>query len=175
MGQDTSPWGQGRVGQGTHGWEGRCWGWGLSLHGVLAPSPHALQCHEACVAIYSSMHNQSFSHWVAVSVLSMLICLLIYSLTGNPSTGALHPLLAPGVPCPQGSSIFLSAPLSSPARPPTPASPLAGLYGYLTFGEAVASDVLMSYPGNDPVVIIARLLFGVSIVTIYPIVVLLGR
>ncbi|NWH34137.1 AVT2 protein, partial [Chloropsis hardwickii] len=94
--------------------------------------PLALQCHEACVAIYSSMRNQSFSHWVTVSVLSMLICLLIYSLT-------------------------------------------AGLYGYLTFGEAVASDVLMSYPGNDPVVIVARLLFGVSIVTIYPIVVLLGR
>ncbi|XP_064016522.1 solute carrier family 38 member 8 isoform X4 [Pogoniulus pusillus] len=95
------------------------------------PPPHALQCHEACVAIYSSMRNQSFSHWVAVSMLSMLICLLIYSLTG--------------------------------------------LYGYLTFGQAVASDVLMSYPGNDPVVIIARLLFGISVVTIYPIVVLLGR
>ncbi|NXT33989.1 AVT2 protein, partial [Pelecanoides urinatrix] len=123
-GQDTNPWGRGRAGQGTHGW-------GLSLDEAPAPSPRALQCHEACVAIYSSMRNQSFSHWVAVSVLSMLICLLIYSLTG--------------------------------------------LYGYLTFGEAVASDVLMSYPGNDPVIIIARLLFGVSIVTIYPIVVLLGR
>uniref|UniRef100_A0A8V5GU21 Uncharacterized protein n=1 Tax=Melopsittacus undulatus TaxID=13146 RepID=A0A8V5GU21_MELUD len=46
-------------------------------------------------------------------------------------------------------------------------------YGYLTFGEAAAPDVLMSYPGNDPVVIVARLLFGVSIITIYPIVVLL--
>ena len=50
-----------------------------------------------------------------------------------------------------------------------------GLYGYLTFGGDVAPDILMSYPGNDPVVIVARLLFGVSIVTIYPIVVLLGR
>ncbi|XP_064884982.1 solute carrier family 38 member 8 isoform X9 [Columba livia] len=49
------------------------------------------------------------------------------------------------------------------------------IYGYLTFGEAVAADVLMSYPGNDPVVLVARLLFGVSIITIYPIVVLLGR
>ncbi|XP_041883367.1 putative sodium-coupled neutral amino acid transporter 8 isoform X2 [Corvus kubaryi] len=103
-----------------------------SIFSVIPTICFGFQCHEACVAIYSSMRNQSFSHWVAVSVLSMLICLLIYSLT-------------------------------------------AGLYGYLTFGEAVASDVLMSYPGNDPVVIIARLLFGVSIVTIYPIVVLLGR
>ncbi|XP_048172879.1 putative sodium-coupled neutral amino acid transporter 8 isoform X5 [Corvus hawaiiensis] len=103
-----------------------------SIFSVIPTICFGFQCHEACVAIYSSMRNQSFSHWVAVSVLSMLICLLIYSLT-------------------------------------------AGLYGYLTFGEAVASDVLMSYPGNDPVVIIARLLFGVSVVTIYPIVVLLGR
>ncbi|NWH49125.1 AVT2 protein, partial [Fregata magnificens] len=102
-----------------------------SVFSVIPTICFGFQCHEACVAIYSSMRNQSFSHWVAVSVLSMLVCLLIYSLTG--------------------------------------------LYGYLTFGEAVASDVLMSYPGNDPVVIIARLLFGVSIVTIYPIVVLLGR
>ncbi|NXH05267.1 AVT2 protein, partial [Loxia leucoptera] len=102
-----------------------------SIFSVIPTICFGFQCHEACVAIYSSMCNQSFSHWVTVSVLSMLICLLIYSLTG--------------------------------------------LYGYLTFGEAVASDVLMSYPGNDPIVIVARLLFGVSIVTIYPIVVLLGR
>ncbi|NXS52832.1 AVT2 protein, partial [Brachypteracias leptosomus] len=102
-----------------------------SIFSVIPTICFGFQCHEACVAIYSSMRNQSFSHWVAVSVLSMLICLFIYSLTG--------------------------------------------LYGYLTFGEAVASDVLMSYPGNDPVVIVARLLFGVSIITIYPIVVLLGR
>uniref|UniRef100_A0A8B9D101 Solute carrier family 38 member 8 n=1 Tax=Anser brachyrhynchus TaxID=132585 RepID=A0A8B9D101_9AVES len=102
-----------------------------SMFSVIPTICFGFQCHEACVAIYSSMRNQSFSHWVTVSVLSMLICLLIYSLTG--------------------------------------------LYGYLTFGEAVAADVLMSYPGNDPIVIVARLLFGVSIVTIYPIVVLLGR
>uniref|UniRef100_A0A8B9FU79 Solute carrier family 38 member 8 n=1 Tax=Amazona collaria TaxID=241587 RepID=A0A8B9FU79_9PSIT len=102
-----------------------------SIFSVIPTICFGFQCHEACVAIYSSMRNQSFSHWVAVSVVSMLICLLIYSLTG--------------------------------------------LYGYLTFGEAVAPDVLMSYPGNDPVVIVARLLFGVSIITIYPIVVLLGR
>ncbi|XP_057281384.1 putative sodium-coupled neutral amino acid transporter 8 [Pezoporus wallicus] len=102
-----------------------------SIFSVIPTICFGFQCHEACVAIYSSMRNQSFLHWIAVSVVSMLICLLIYSLTG--------------------------------------------LYGYLTFGEAVAPDVLMSYPGNDPVVIVARLLFGVSIITIYPIVVLLGR
>eukprot|EP00075_Anas_platyrhynchos_P032918 XP_027322171.1 putative sodium-coupled neutral amino acid transporter 8 [Anas platyrhynchos] len=111
-------------------WPPRASSW-ASMFSVIPTICFGFQCHEACVAIYSSMRNQSFSHWVAVSVLSMLICLLIYSLTG--------------------------------------------LYGYLTFGDAVAADVLMSYPGNDPVVVVARLLFGVSIVTIYPIVVLLGR
>uniref|UniRef100_A0A663DPR6 Solute carrier family 38 member 8 n=1 Tax=Aquila chrysaetos chrysaetos TaxID=223781 RepID=A0A663DPR6_AQUCH len=126
------PLGMGESGTGHPRMGGKSLGVGVvPAWGPSTIPPPALQCHEACVAIYSSMRNQSFSHWVTVSVLSMLICLLIYSLTG--------------------------------------------LYGYLTFGEAVASDVLMSYPGNDPIVTVARLLFGVSIVTIYPIVVLLGR
>ncbi|XP_072728913.1 LOW QUALITY PROTEIN: solute carrier family 38 member 8 [Ciconia boyciana] len=143
-----------------------------SIFSIIPTICFGFQCHEACVAIYSSMRNRSFSHWVTVSVLSMLICLLIYSLTGNPSTEPFSPSLPRGFPLihpPRGSSVLLTA------WPPTPASPSAGLYGYLTFGEAVASDVLMSYSGNDPVVIVARLLFGVSIITIYPIVVLLGR
>lgn len=42
-----------------------------------------LQCHEACIAIYSSMENQKLSHWVGISVLSMFFCLLIYTLTGE--------------------------------------------------------------------------------------------
>lgn len=52
---------------------------------------------------------------------------------------------------------------------------MAGVFGFLTFGREVASDILMSYPGNDVVMIIARLLFGISIITIYPIILLLGR
>uniref|UniRef100_A0A8C3AZZ5 Solute carrier family 38 member 8 n=1 Tax=Cyclopterus lumpus TaxID=8103 RepID=A0A8C3AZZ5_CYCLU len=90
-----------------------------------------LQCHEACIAIYSSMENQNLFHWVVISVVSMIFCLLIYTLTG--------------------------------------------VYGFMTFGRAVASDILMSYPGNDVVMIISRLLFGISIITIYPIILLLGR
>lgn len=42
-----------------------------------------LQCHEACIAIYSSMENQKLSHWVWISALSMFFCLLIYTLTGG--------------------------------------------------------------------------------------------
>lgn len=41
------------------------------------------QCHEACIAVYSSMKNRKLSHWVFISVVSMFICLIIYSLTGH--------------------------------------------------------------------------------------------
>ncbi|KAM4017362.1 solute carrier family 38 member 8 [Anomaloglossus baeobatrachus] len=102
-----------------------------SMFSVIPTICFGFQCHEACITIYSSMKNKCLSNWVMVSVVSMLICLLIYSLTG--------------------------------------------IYGFLTFGESVAADILMSYPGNDAVVIVARLLFSISIITIYPIILLLGR
>ena len=50
-----------------------------------------------------------------------------------------------------------------------------GIYGFLTFGAAVKPDILMSYNGDDMLMVIARLLFGISILTIYPIILLLGR
>ncbi|XP_049456420.1 putative sodium-coupled neutral amino acid transporter 8 [Epinephelus fuscoguttatus] len=102
-----------------------------SMFSVVPTICFGFQCHEACIAIYSSMENQKLLHWVIISVLSMFFCLLIYTLTG--------------------------------------------VFGFMTFGRAVASDILMSYPGNDVVMIISRLLFGISIITIYPIILLLGR
>nr|XP_046250131.1 putative sodium-coupled neutral amino acid transporter 8 [Scatophagus argus] len=102
-----------------------------SMFSVVPTICFGFQCHEACIAIYSSMENQKLIHWVVISVLSMFFCLLIYTLTG--------------------------------------------VYGFMTFGRVVASDILMSYPGNDVVMIISRLLFGISIITIYPIILLLGR
>uniref|UniRef100_A0A8C5NGX0 Putative sodium-coupled neutral amino acid transporter 8 n=1 Tax=Gouania willdenowi TaxID=441366 RepID=A0A8C5NGX0_GOUWI len=102
-----------------------------SMFSVVPTICFGFQCHEACIAIYSSMENQKLFHWVVISVLSMFFCLLIYTLTG--------------------------------------------VFGFMTFGRAVASDILMSYPGNDVVMIISRLLFGISIITIYPIILLLGR
>ncbi|XP_015259092.1 PREDICTED: putative sodium-coupled neutral amino acid transporter 8 [Cyprinodon variegatus] len=102
-----------------------------SMFSVVPTICFGFQCHEACIAIYSSMENQKLLHWVVISVLSMFFCLLVYTLTG--------------------------------------------VYGFLMFGQDVASDILMSYPGNDVVMIISRLLFGISIITIYPIILLLGR
>ncbi|XP_062246299.1 putative sodium-coupled neutral amino acid transporter 8a [Platichthys flesus] len=102
-----------------------------SMFSVIPTICFGFQCHEASIAIYSSMENQRLSHWVFISVISMIFCLIIYSLTG--------------------------------------------VYGYLTFGKDVKSDILMSYTGDDILMLIARLLFGISIITIYPIILLLGR
>ncbi|KAM6937733.1 putative sodium-coupled neutral amino acid transporter 8a [Xenentodon cancila] len=102
-----------------------------SMFSVIPTICFGFQCHEASVAIYSSMENQRLSHWAFISVVAMIICLIIYSLTG--------------------------------------------VYGYLTFGKDVKADILMSYTSYDIMILIARLLFGVSIITIYPIIVLLGR
>ncbi|XP_060892270.1 putative sodium-coupled neutral amino acid transporter 8a isoform X2 [Labrus mixtus] len=102
-----------------------------SMFSVIPTICFGFQCHEASIAIYSSMENQRLSHWVFISVVSMIFCLIIYSLTG--------------------------------------------VYGYLTFGKDVKADILMSYTGDDILMLIARLLFGVSIITIYPIILLLGR
>ncbi|XP_036007975.1 putative sodium-coupled neutral amino acid transporter 8a [Fundulus heteroclitus] len=102
-----------------------------SMFSVIPTICFGFQCHEASIAIYSSMENQRLSHWTFISVVSMIICLIIYSLTG--------------------------------------------VYGYLTFGKAVDPDILMSYSSHDKLMLIARMLFGVSIITIYPIIVLLGR
>ncbi|XP_008304129.1 putative sodium-coupled neutral amino acid transporter 8, partial [Stegastes partitus] len=102
-----------------------------SMFSVIPTICFGFQCHEASIAIYSSMENQRLSHWVFISVVSMIFCLIIYSLTG--------------------------------------------VYGYLTFGKDTKADILMSYASDDVLMLIARLLFGVSIITIYPITLLLGR
>ncbi|XP_016320777.1 putative sodium-coupled neutral amino acid transporter 8 isoform X2 [Sinocyclocheilus anshuiensis] len=102
-----------------------------SMFSVIPTICFGFQFHEACIAVYSSMENRKLSHWVFISVISMFICLIIYSLTG--------------------------------------------VSGYLTFGKNVAPDILMSYSGSDVTMIVARLLFGISIITIYPIIILLGR
>ncbi|KAF6289087.1 solute carrier family 38 member 8 [Rhinolophus ferrumequinum] len=102
-----------------------------SIFSVFPTICFGFQCHEAAVSIYCSMRNQNLSHWALVSVLSLLACCLVYSLTG--------------------------------------------VYGFLTFQTEVSADILMSYPGNDGVIIVARVLFAVSIVTVYPIVLFLGR
>ncbi|XP_005750700.1 putative sodium-coupled neutral amino acid transporter 8 [Pundamilia nyererei] len=102
-----------------------------AMFSVIPTICFGFQCHEASIAIYSSLENQRLSHWVFISVVSMIFCFVIYSLTG--------------------------------------------VYGFLTFGKDARPDILMSYTSSDVLMLIARLLFGISIITIYPITLLLGR
>ncbi|XP_076742930.1 putative sodium-coupled neutral amino acid transporter 8a isoform X2 [Maylandia zebra] len=102
-----------------------------AMFSVIPTICFGFQCHEASIAIYSSLENQRLSHWVFISVISMIFCFVIYSLTG--------------------------------------------VYGFLTFGKDARPDILMSYTSSDVLMLIARLLFSISIITIYPITLLLGR
>jgi len=52
---------------------------------------------------------------------------------------------------------------------------LTGTFGYLTFGENVNNDILVSYTATDPLVIAARVLMAVAMVTSYPILHFCGR
>ncbi|XP_058135632.1 solute carrier family 38 member 8 [Dasypus novemcinctus] len=102
-----------------------------SVFSVFPTICFGFQCHEAAVSVYCSMRSRALSHWALVSVLSLLACCLVYSLTGA--------------------------------------------YGFLTFGTEASADILMSYPADDVAVLVARVVFAVSVVTVYPIVLFLGR
>ena len=52
---------------------------------------------------------------------------------------------------------------------------LTGTFGYLTFGEDVNNDILVSYSATDPLVIAARVLMAVAMITSYPILHFCGR
>lgn len=52
---------------------------------------------------------------------------------------------------------------------------LTGTFGYLTFGADVNNDILVSYSASDPLVIAARVLMAVAMLTSYPILHFCGR
>ncbi len=51
----------------------------------------------------------------------------------------------------------------------------AATYGYLTFGDLIASDVLLSYNSSDPAVIVAILAISIKTYTTYPILCFCGN
>ncbi|KTG35898.1 hypothetical protein cypCar_00012944 [Cyprinus carpio] len=55
--------------------------WALMLS-IIPTICFDFQCHKVCITVYSSIENRKLSHWVFISVVSMFICLIIYSLTG---------------------------------------------------------------------------------------------
>ncbi|XP_067001609.2 sodium-coupled neutral amino acid transporter 7 [Anabrus simplex] len=52
---------------------------------------------------------------------------------------------------------------------------LAGTFGYLTFGSNVTSDILESYSGSNPLVLISIVAIAIKTFTTYPILLFCGR
>ncbi|KAL1447807.1 hypothetical protein MTO96_028318 [Rhipicephalus appendiculatus] len=52
---------------------------------------------------------------------------------------------------------------------------VAGVFGYLTFGQGVASDILELYDARQPLVLVGILAMALKIITTYPILTFCGR
>jgi sodium-coupled neutral amino acid transporter 7/8 len=52
---------------------------------------------------------------------------------------------------------------------------LTGVYGYLTFGSYVTSDILESYSGSDVPVLVGIIAIAIKTYTTYPILLFCGR
>ncbi|KAL3244763.1 hypothetical protein MRX96_018571 [Rhipicephalus microplus] len=52
---------------------------------------------------------------------------------------------------------------------------VAGVFGYLTFGEGVAGDILELYDARQPLVLVGILAMALKIITTYPILIFCGR
>ncbi|XP_065312404.1 sodium-coupled neutral amino acid transporter 7-like isoform X1 [Dermacentor albipictus] len=52
---------------------------------------------------------------------------------------------------------------------------VAGVFGYLTFGQGVASDILELYDARQPLVLVGILAMALKIITTYPILIFCGR
>jgi len=52
---------------------------------------------------------------------------------------------------------------------------IAGIFGYLTFGSDVESDVLESYGGKKPMVLLGIAAVALKTVTTYPLLLFCGR
>lgn len=52
---------------------------------------------------------------------------------------------------------------------------VAGVCGYLTFGSYVESDILESYSGENPFVLLGIVAIGIKTFTSYPLMLFCGR
>ncbi|XP_046843458.1 putative sodium-coupled neutral amino acid transporter 7 [Xenia sp. Carnegie-2017] len=89
------------------------------------------QCHVTSVAVLAELYNPTFKRFAIVTILSTLICSVIYSITG--------------------------------------------VYGFLTFGSHVKSDVLLNYNHDDGLATAARAIVVVVVFSTYAICHFVGR
>ena len=118
-----------------------------SLLSAIPSLLFAYQCHVSAVPVYASMRQKSANSWLTGEFLSLLMSINL--------------------------KLFLVVTISLILC--CIVYTLTGTFGYLTFGENVNNDILVSYSATDPLVIAARVLMAVAMVTSYPILHFCGR
>ena len=118
-----------------------------SLLSAIPSLLFAYQCHVSAVPVYASMRQKSANSWLTGEFLRLL------------RTIDLKLFLVVTI------SLILCCIVYT----------LTGTFGYLTFGEDVNNDILVSYSATDPLVIAARVLMAVAMITSYPILHFCGR
>ena len=118
-----------------------------SLLSAIPSLLFAYQCHVSAVPVYASMRQKSANSWLTGELFSFLMTLNL--------------------------KLFLVVTISLILC--CIVYTLTGTFGYLTFGEDVNNDILVSYSATDPLVIAARVLMAVAMITSYPILHFCGR
>ena len=118
-----------------------------SLLSAIPSLLFAYQCHVSAVPVYASMRQKSANSWLTGEFLSLLMSINL--------------------------KLFLVVTISLILC--CIVYTLTGTFGYLTFGEDVNNDILVSYSATDPLVIAARVLMAVAMITSYPILHFCGR
>ena len=118
-----------------------------SLLSAIPSLLFAYQCHVSAVPVYASMRQKSANSWLTGEFLRLL------------RTIDLKLFLVVTI------SLILCCIVYT----------LTGTFGYLTFGADVNNDILVSYSATDPLVIAARVLMAVAMITSYPILHFCGR
>ena len=52
---------------------------------------------------------------------------------------------------------------------------IVGVFGYLTFGNQVSSDMLTNYSTSDPLVLVAMIMLAIKSIMTYPIILFCAR
>ena len=118
-----------------------------SLLSAIPSLLFAYQCHVSAVPVYASMRQKSANSWLTGEFLSLLMSINL--------------------------KLFLVVTISLILC--CIVYTLTGTFGYLTFGADVNNDILVSYSATDPLVIAARVLMAVAMITSYPILHFCGR
>ncbi|KAG8143813.1 putative sodium-coupled neutral amino acid transporter 7 protein [Naja naja] len=131
----------------------------VSVFNAMPTICFGFQCHVSSVPIFNSMKCPQVRTWGVIVTAAMVIALFVYMGTGRER-----------IPKPRCSFRPVASALAEGLAEAVP-----GVCGFLTFGESVQPDVLLSYPSDDIPVAFARAFIILSVLTSYPILHFCGR